>query len=300
MEEAKQVIENLALFSFNDYCGSRSVEYALAFSLALGTICFILTKVTGEMSWVDRIWPILPILYQAHFIYHQSHCHGVEISGRQWLIFTFTSVWGLRLTYNFYRKGGFKKGGEDYRWAYIRQNFHWLVVEILNLVFTAYYQIILILWFSSPIREAYSGEINIYDYVLAVLWICLFAGEVTADQQQWNFQTEKYRLLSVKENKLETLPERFRKGFVIDGLFSVSRHPNFFCEIMIWYVQYLFSHNSSGWNWTGVGAVLLNLLFLGSTNLTEKISSQKYPLYSQYQTTTSMLIPCPSRKSIKS
>jgi steroid 5-alpha reductase family enzyme len=123
---------------------------------------------------------------------------------------------------------------------------------------------------------------------------------VTADQQQWNFQTEKYRLLKAHGNQLEKLPNRFRKGFVIDGLFGVSRHPNFFCEISLWYVQYLFSHNSSGWNWTGLGAVLLNLLFLGSTNLTEMISSKKYPSYEQYKLTTSMLIPCPSRKSTKS
>ena len=26
------------------------------------------------------------------------------------------TVWGLRLTYNFYRKGGYKKDVEDYRW----------------------------------------------------------------------------------------------------------------------------------------------------------------------------------------
>lgn len=158
----------------------------------------------------------------------------------------------------------------------------------------------MILWFASPIKEAYAGELNIYDYLLLALWLFLFAGEVTADQQQWNFQTEKYQLLKANDNKLEKLPERFRKGFVTDGLFSISRHPNFFCEIMLWYVQYLFSHNSSGWNWTGVGAVLLNLLFLGSTALTEKISAQKYPLYAQYQTTTSMLIPWPSKKTIKS
>jgi steroid 5-alpha reductase family enzyme len=144
---------------------------------------------------------------------------------------------------------------------------------VLNFVFTAYYQLILILWFSSAIREAYTGELNIYDYGIAALWILFFAGEVTADQQQWNFQTEKYKLLKANNNKRDQLPHKYKRGYLVDGLFSVSRHPNFFCEIMVWYVQYLFSHNSCGFNWSGVGAVLLNLLFLGSTTLTEKISS---------------------------
>lgn len=106
-----------------------------------------------------------------------------------------TILWGSRLTYNFARKGGYQKGGEDYRWLYIRKNFHWILVEILNFVFTAYYQIVLIMWFASPIRKAHQNELNLYDYALTLLWILLFVGEVTADQQQWNFQTEKCKLL---------------------------------------------------------------------------------------------------------
>jgi steroid 5-alpha reductase family enzyme len=127
------------------------------------------------------------------------------------------------------------------------------------------------MWFSSPIRMAHQQQLNLYDYAITLLWILFFVGEVVADQQQWNFQTEKYRLL--KSSPLEKLPAKFRKGFATEGLFAYTRHPNFFCEIMIWYVQYLFSHNSVGCNWSGLGAVLLNLLFLGSTALTEKIST---------------------------
>jgi steroid 5-alpha reductase family enzyme len=58
----------------------------------------------------------------------------------------------------------------------------------------------------------------------------------------------------------------------------------------------LFSVNSIGINYTGLGAILLNLLFLGSTGLTEQISKEKYPRYGEYQKTTSMLIPFPASK----
>jgi steroid 5-alpha reductase family enzyme len=67
-------------------------------------------------------------------------------------------------------------------------------------VFISYYQIILILWFSAPVYAANKGPLNLIDIVLAVLWLGLFLGEVTADQQQWNFQTEKYRLLKEHNN----------------------------------------------------------------------------------------------------
>jgi steroid 5-alpha reductase family enzyme len=59
----------------------------------------------------------------------------------------------------------------------------------------------------------------------------------------------------------------------------------------MWWVMYFFSVVSDGWNLSGLGALLLNLLFLGSTALTEKISSEKYPAYKEYQKEVSMLIP---------
>ena len=45
-----------------------------------------------------------------------------------------------------------------------------------------------------------------------------------------------------------------------------------------------------------IGAVLLTLLFIGSTVFTESISASKYPDYAQYRRTTSMLVPLPRRR----
>ena len=193
------------------------------------------------------------------------------------------SVWGIRLTYNYYRKGGYAKGGEDYRWVYIRERYPRIVVELLTFFFTSFYQIYLIMWFSSPIYSAYEGEMQITDYGLVGVWIGLFVVEVIADQQQWNYQTEKYRLRAVHKDEPQKISEVYQRGYLKEGLFRYSRHPNFFAEISMWYTMYLLSVSSSGWNLTGGGAVLLNLLFLGSTALTERISIEKYPSYVQYQ-----------------
>lgn len=59
----------------------------------------------------------------------------------------------------------------------------------------------------------------------------------------------------------------------------------------MWWVIGLIGVNSVGLNWSICGALLLNLLFFGSTDLTEKISSSKYPKYKDYQATTSRLVP---------
>jgi steroid 5-alpha reductase family enzyme len=92
----------------------------LACTLVLATVCFLLTKLTNDFSWVDRIWPVLPVAYALHFLYHQHLCSQLPPSTRQIVMAALTTLWGLRLQYNFFRKGGFSSGGEDYRWKYIR------------------------------------------------------------------------------------------------------------------------------------------------------------------------------------
>jgi steroid 5-alpha reductase family enzyme len=63
-------------------------------------------------------------------------------------------------------------------------------------------------------------------------------------------------------------------------------------------VIYLFSAAATG-RWlsvTIIGAVLLSVLFIGSTRFTEQISSQKYPEYADYQRRTSPIIPWTSKR----
>jgi steroid 5-alpha reductase family enzyme len=138
-------------------------------------------------------------LFAAHILLYQQQCDGVDVSLRQWICFGFIVAWGARLSYNFWRKGGYKAGGEDYRWAYIRKHYPRLLVEFLNLFFTAYYQVFLIYLFTASIKYAYTPEINFTDYICIAAWILLFVGEVVADEQQWNFQTKKHQLLKTKK-----------------------------------------------------------------------------------------------------
>ena len=51
-------------------------------------------------------------------------------------------------------------------------------------------------------------------------------------------------------------------------------------------------HNTAAAGWP---YVLLTLLFQGSTAMTERVSSGRYPAYAEYQRRTSRLIPMPPR-----
>lgn len=277
--------------NFNlNYCKSGALEYGLFLTIVIATICFILTKLTREYSWVDRLWSLLPGIYALHFLYHQSQCRSIAVSDRQWMMLSIAWVWGLRLTFNFYRKGGYARGGEDYRWAYLRERYHWVLMELLNFFFTAYGQLIIIYLFSAPIFIATSKGLTWTDFILANIMMGLIALESAADNQQWRFQSEKHRHIKSRT----PIPYPFSIGFNTTGLFKYSRHPNFFAEICIWWVYYLFTVQQHGFNWSFIGTLLLTLLFQGSTTLTEQISCEKYPQYKEYQKTTSRLVPMPA------
>ena len=160
---------------------------------------------------------------------------------------------------------------------------------------------------------------NYLDGILIISFLVLFAVEITADQQQWNFQTQKYKWIEAQKAKEKTKftsiqIEDFKRGFLVKGLFRFSRHPNFFAEISLWWVIYAFSISSQYskiknnfeysllFNYSMVGPFFLTLLFHGSTDLTENISLTKYPKYAEYQSRVSRLIPfliIPSRKAVK-
>ena len=98
----------------------------------------------------------------------------------------------------------------------------------------------LIFLFSLPVLAAWQGEnftINIYDIIIAILMLTFIITESIADKQQFEFQSNKYK----KIDNNETLSGDYKRGFISNGLWSMSRHPNFISEQLIWVAFYLFS-----------------------------------------------------------
>jgi steroid 5-alpha reductase family enzyme len=246
-----------------------------------------LSLLTGEHSWVDRLWSLIPIAYLAIF----AGAAGFA-DARLDVMCALVALWGARLTFNFARKGGYARGGEDYRWAVLRGRLSGWQFQLFNLFFITIYQNLLLLLISLPGYAAlrHRGGFGVADVLATVLFLAFLTGETIADQQQWDFQQWK---------KAETAAgraswPRFRQS----GLFRWSRHPNFFFEQAQWWVLYAFGAIAVGspLHWTIIGAVLLTLLFIGSTRFTESISLSRYPEYADYQASTSALIPWPPRR----
>ncbi len=266
--------------------------YGTAFILfvAVSAFCWVMSLLTGEFSWVDRLWSLIPPAY----------CLIVAAdldfrSARVNIMTALVLMWGVRLTANFAVKGGYQPGGEDYRWAYMRSNLSKQQFQLLNVTFICPGQMIIIWLFTSPIHQAwlFSGRaIGWLDYLAIVAFLVFLAGESVADAQMLRFQKNKQRL---RDAGLEV-----EKPYIDSGLFRFSRHPNYFCEMGMWVAFYLFAISASNQvaHWTGLGFLLLIALFQGSISLTEEISSGKYPGYSDYQATVPRVVPIPLRKLV--
>lgn len=257
-----------------------------------------LSLVTGEHSWVDRIWSVVPIAYLWVFA-----CAAGFTDPRLNLIAALVTVWGARLTFNFARKGGYAPGGEDYRWSYLRSRMKPWQFALFNLLFITIYQNAILLLITLPALTVFEhgatrpGGVPLgwIDVFVAVVFLALLTGETIADQQQWNFHQWKkgeQRETSGPRERAATEHEP-RARFLRTGLFRFSRHPNFFFEQAQWWVFFLFAvlAAESFWQWTVLGAMLLTLLFVGSTIFTESITRSRYPEYSEYQRSTSPIIP---------
>ncbi len=248
--------------------------------------CFVVGEATGNNSQMDKLWSLLPIAYT----WVIAAAGGMNT--RLVVMAVLATLWGIRLTVNFARKGAYRlkfwEGVEDYRWAVVRSGpafksrWAWAAFD---LGFISVYQNALVLMTTFPALVVMRSDrpFGWMDAVAAVLMLAFIVWETVADEQQWRFQTRKWAMIN-EGMKLEELPAPYNKGFNTTGLWGLSRHPNYFAEQAIWVCFYLFSiaAGMGAVNWSVIGALLLVVLFQGSSALAEEISGGKYPEYEQY------------------
>jgi steroid 5-alpha reductase family enzyme len=248
--------------------------------------CFIVGEATGNNSQMDKLWSLLPIAYT----WVIAAKGGMQ--PRLVVMAVLATLWGIRLTMNFARKGAYSlkfwEGTEDYRWAIVRsgpafkKRWAW---TLFDLGFISIYQNALVLMTTFPALVAMQSDapFGLVDGIAAGLMLGFILWETIADEQQWAFQTRKWAMIK-EGKKLEELPAPYDRGFNTTGLWGRSRHPNYFAEQAIWASFYVFSIGAGAGilNWSVIGALLLIVLFQGSSSLAEEISGGKYPQYETY------------------
>ena len=250
--------------------------------------CFVVGELTHNNSQMDKLWSLLPIAY----VWIAAINGGMTT--RLIVMACLATLWGARLTFNFGRKGAYRlkfwEGEEDYRWPVLRAKkefqprWKWM---LFDLFFISIYQNALVLMTTLPavVLMNVDKPFGWIDCIAAALMLFFIVYETVADEQQWKFQTTKWKMLN-EGKKLAELPAPYNKGYNTVGLWSKSLHPNYFAEQGTWCAFYIFSiAGGIGYgilNWTVIGALLLIALFQGSSAFAEEISASKYPEYAEH------------------
>ena len=272
-----------------------SVSKTLALLASFIIFSYVAQTTTKFWSWVDRLWSITPVIYVLVIA-------DASPTPRLWIMGVLAWLWGARLTANFARKGGYGNE-EDYRWevcrSFCRMNdpFHPLAQEIFHVFFVCIYQHVLLWLIAAPAAAAAalsSAPLGRDDFIATTCLLVALIAETVTDEQQWAFQSAKYAMSPAQRTKAGG---DFARGFLTTGVFSWSRHLNFFAEQSVWwsFAGFAYAAGTRG-NMLAIvalGPTLLSFLFQGSTRLTESLAAAKYPQYAEYQKTTSRLIPMP-------
>ncbi|MBK0421546.1 DUF1295 domain-containing protein [Leucobacter sp. CSA2] len=119
------------------------------------------------------------------------------------------------------------------------------------------------------------------------LWVAGFAIEVTADAQKSRFKADPAN----------------RGRFISSGLWSLSRHPNYFGEILLWIgVLVIAAPALQGWQWIALlspAFVVLLLTRVSGIPTLEKKADKKWaddPAYQAYRAKTPVLVPIPRKQ----
>ena len=175
------------------------------------------------------------------------------------------SLWTIRLSSFLFLR--VKRAGQDIRFSEIKKDFkRFLLAFILSglWVFTCLLPSIVVLTSSKSV------ELDIITISGIIIWVFGFIFEVVADKQKTEFN---------KKNK---------GRFISTGLWSLTRHPNYFGEITLWVGMAVISLSSlSGIEYvTAVVSPLFIYLLLRKAEgvpMLERIADERYGELSDYQ-----------------
>lgn len=200
-----------------------------------------------------------------------------ELHLRSQVVAILIAVWALRL--GLFLLVRVFQVGEDKRFHEVKTSFSrflvWFSMSALWVFLTTANALTLILNNTSLIGDGYF-------FIGLIIWLIGFATEVTADEQKRRFRNNA-------ENNGQ---------FITTGLWSISRHPNYFGEIMVWIGMAVISFPVlSGWQYaTLISPVFVTVLLtrVSGINLLEASSDQKWghlESYKEYKQKTPVLIP---------
>lgn len=234
----------------------------------------------NNYSFVDVCWSLaftpVAVLYAAA---------GAGWGPRRLVIALLLCAWSLRLGIHLWKRVARHHPAEDGRYRVLRER--WIENTAMKFLGFFFSQAILVWLLMLPVflicRNA-ATAFHPLEIAGFALWFLALAGEGIADRQ-----LERFKQQSRND------PMALCRA----GLWSWSRHPNYFFQSLLWWGLFLVALPAA-WGWLAILAPVTMLYFLLEVTgvpLTEELAVEKRgEIYREYQRDTSAFVPLPPRQ----
>ena len=248
------------------------------------TISFLihwLAFIPAYMARTEKFYDISGTVAYLCVLFSASYLTKFVSSGvlntRSILTITLVSIWALRLGFFLFMR--VLKAGEDRRFREVKQKFSgflvWWTVSALWVFLTTVNALVMII-------NNVEYHDDLFMYVGLAIWFIGFFFEVIADEQKRRFRMDPVH----------------KDQFISIGLWSVSRHPNYFGEILLWIGMAVIAYPTlQGWQHISlISPIFIYFLLtkISGVNLLEQHADNKWggkEDYEEYKRNTPILIP---------
>ena len=256
--------------------GYHVLLYCVMISFTIHLIIFIPSAIMKNEKFYD-FTGMIAYLSIIIFALQQKYIQIHSIDLYSLVLSLLISIWTLRLgIFLFYRV---LKVGEDIRFKDVKNNalkfFVWFSISSLWVSLTTMAAMNVIT------SKNYNQNLT-FLYVGTIIWIIGFLFEIISDYQKIKFKNN-----TLNKNK-----------FIDSGLWSISRHPNYFGEIILWIGIYIITlPSTSGLEYLGIISPLFVIILLNKVsgiNLLESSADERWGSskeYQKYKKITPKLIP---------
>jgi len=184
------------------------VYYLWVWIFAIQIIVFIPSFIFRTEHYYDLTGGITYISTMVIALVLKNNYQSIDLISL--LLGSMVIIWATRLSLFLFLR--VKKSGEDIRFKKIKHSFSWFLMTFMlqgMWVFMCVFPALIVI-------SSFNSGLNNYAIVGSAIWLFGFIFEIVADYQKSYFN-------------------KFNKGkFISSGLWSMSRHPNYFGEFMLW------------------------------------------------------------------